>query len=87
MKVEAEFEEKEIGDETIEYVSSISFDDCTRKDLQELGKFFLSAAKSLPAPRLGKNSFQVSSKCLRDSSDHFKNLDTMIFVSLDINEV
>ena len=87
MKVEAEFEEKEIEDETIEYVSSMSFIDCTRKDLQELGEFFLSAAKSLPAARIGKNSFQVSSKCLQNASDHFKNLDTMIHVSLDINEV
>lgn len=87
MEVEAEIEEKEIGDETIEFVSSIMFNECSRKDLEELGKFFLWAAKSLPTPRIGKNEWQVSLKCLRNYSDHFKNLETMIFVSLGIDEV
>lgn len=87
MEIEVEFDEKETEEECIEYVSSISFSNCTRKDLEELGNFFLHAAKSLPTPRPNEREYQVSSAHLGDFSNHFSNHETSISAWLDPNEV
>lgn len=87
MEIEVEYDEKEVEKETVEFVSSVSFNGCTRKDLEELGRFFLHAAKSLPTPRINDREIQVSHTSLYAFSSHFSDHETSIFVSLDINEV
>lgn len=82
MKIEVEMEEVEREDEFVEIVSSLGFFECTRKDLEELGKFFLAAAQSLPTPRIRDNKLQVSSAYLAEVSDHFKDHETRISVHL-----
>ncbi len=87
MKIEIEIEEIENESEcTEEYVSSLSFTDCTRKDLEELGKFFLLASKSLPPARIRPGELQASQMFLNKCSEHFKDHATDISVSLETDE-
>lgn len=91
MKLNVEFEERDVDDredenEDTEYVSDVTFMECSRKDLEELGKFFLTASKALPTPRLGPRDIRVSQMYLKEFSEHFKDHETMICVSLAIDE-
>jgi hypothetical protein len=86
MKVEVEIEENDTNEGCLEFVASVSFNDCSRRDLEELGKFFLLAAKQMQSPRTGKNEFQVSSMSLGEISSHFQNHETHISVALGMYE-
>jgi len=87
MKIEVEIEEKERDEEYLEYVSSVSFDDCSREELEELGKFFLLAAKNLPPSRISKKEFRVNQMFLNSTSSRFRDHETHISVTLGMHEI
>jgi hypothetical protein len=70
----------------VEYISQLSFDEYSRMDLEELGKFFPMAANSLPPPQIEHRDFQTSLMPLSEHSEHFSNYETSIFVSLAMQE-
>lgn len=83
MKIEITTDEIEEGEE---FISSLSFIDCSRKDLEELSRLFYMASRSLPVPRISEKEIQVSQIYLNDHSEHFKGFKTLITVSLDVDE-
>jgi hypothetical protein len=85
MKIDAEMEEIEIDDEWVDRISILSFKG-SRKDLEELGKFFLESSKSLPTHAMG-NDRKVSYSYLNNFSDHFKDSEFSIFAELDFDEI
>lgn len=86
MGIAIEIDEIETEEGIVEYISQPSLDECSRKDLEELGKFFLMAAKSLPPPQIGPRDFQTSLMALSEHSEHFSDYETSIFVSLAMQE-
>lgn len=86
MELEIEIDENETEEGIVEQIAMLSFAECSRKDLEELGKFFLLAAQSLPTPEIGSREYQTSVMVLNHHYEHFSDYETSISVSLGMHE-